>query len=91
MLKSQDFNAGIGAAQMLGKANFIALVGGGRQPKFAQNKVSGLGKADGAVLTRCVGDYMGRCKAEDFHPNSCHHNGSRSALVENAHRGCATE
>ncbi|KAG4417827.1 Phosphatidylinositol 3,5-bisphosphate-binding protein [Cadophora malorum] len=36
---SRDFNAGIGAAQMLGKANFIALIGGGRQPKFPQNKV----------------------------------------------------
>ncbi|PBP16432.1 SVP1-like protein 2 [Diplocarpon rosae] len=34
-----DFNAGIGAAQMLGKANFIALIGGGKQPKFPQNKV----------------------------------------------------
>ncbi|CAL3973052.1 hypothetical protein PZA11_005388 [Diplocarpon coronariae] len=36
---SRDFNAGIGAAQMLGKANFIALIGGGKQPKFPQNKV----------------------------------------------------
>ncbi|CZS98018.1 hypothetical protein WAI453_011863 [Rhynchosporium graminicola] len=35
---SRDFNAGIGSAQMLGKANFIALIGGGRQPKFPQNK-----------------------------------------------------
>ncbi|KAH8816879.1 WD40-repeat-containing domain protein [Xylogone sp. PMI_703] len=35
---SRDFNAGIGHVQMLGKANFIALVGGGKQPKFAQNK-----------------------------------------------------
>jgi WD repeat-containing protein 45 len=35
-----DFNAGIGAAEMLGKANFIALIGGGKQPKFPQNKVS---------------------------------------------------
>ena len=35
-----DFNAGIGAAEMLGKANYIALVGGGKLPKFPQNKVS---------------------------------------------------
>ena len=39
MLKRVDFNAGIAAAQMLGKANFIALIGGGKQPKFPQNKV----------------------------------------------------
>ena len=36
---SRDFNAGIGTVEMLGKANFIALIGGGKQPKFAQNKV----------------------------------------------------
>ena len=39
MLKWLDFNAGVGAVQMLGKANFIALIGGGKQPKFPQNKV----------------------------------------------------
>ncbi|KAF7881700.1 uncharacterized protein EAF02_006388 [Botrytis sinoallii] len=29
----------VGTAQMLGNTNYIALVGGGKQPKFAQNKV----------------------------------------------------
>jgi len=38
--KQLDFNAGIGAVQMLKKANFVALIGGGKQPKFPQNKVS---------------------------------------------------
>ena len=38
----KDFNAGISIAEMLGRANYIALVGGGKQPKFPQNKVGKL-------------------------------------------------
>lgn len=34
-----DFNAGIGFAEMLGQSNYLAVVGGGKQPKFPQNKV----------------------------------------------------
>ncbi|KAL8995803.1 MAG: hypothetical protein Q9169_004523 [Polycauliona sp. 2 TL-2023] len=36
---SRDFNAGIGATEMLGRANYIALVGGGKSPKFPANKL----------------------------------------------------
>ncbi|RDW72442.1 phosphatidylinositol-3,5-bisphosphate binding protein HSV2 [Aspergillus mulundensis] len=36
---SRSFNAGIGLAVMLGHTNYLALVGGGRQPKFPQNKL----------------------------------------------------
>ncbi len=34
-----DFNAGIGLVRMMGMTNYLALVGGGRSPKFAMNKV----------------------------------------------------
>lgn len=34
-----DFNAGIGLVRMMGVTNFLALVGGGKSPKFAMNKV----------------------------------------------------
>ncbi|CAI7648649.1 unnamed protein product [Penicillium manginii] len=36
---SRDFNAGIGLAEMLGQSNYLAIVGGGRNPKFPQNKL----------------------------------------------------
>ncbi|KAH8701823.1 putative phosphatidylinositol 3,5-bisphosphate-binding protein [Talaromyces proteolyticus] len=36
---SRDFNAGIGLAEMLGQSNYLAIVGGGRQPKLPQNKM----------------------------------------------------
>ncbi|KAK1758104.1 SVP1-like protein 2 [Echria macrotheca] len=36
---ARDFNAGVGLVQMMGKANYLGLVGGGRQPKFAANKL----------------------------------------------------
>ncbi|KAK2750438.1 Phosphatidylinositol 3,5-bisphosphate-binding protein [Myotisia sp. PD_48] len=36
---SRDFNAGIGLTEMIGKTNYLALVGGGRKPKFPQNKL----------------------------------------------------
>ncbi|KAF3768878.1 WD40 repeat-like protein [Cryphonectria parasitica EP155] len=38
MLK-KDLAAGIGLAQMMGVSNVIAIVGGGRRPKFASHKV----------------------------------------------------
>ncbi|KAJ6034908.1 uncharacterized protein N7446_009665 [Penicillium canescens] len=36
---SRDFNAGIGVAEMLGQSNYLAIVGGGKNPKFPQNKL----------------------------------------------------
>ncbi|KAK4161268.1 WD40-repeat-containing domain protein [Cladorrhinum sp. PSN259] len=35
----REFNAGIGLVQMMGKANYLGLVGGGRNPKFWGGKL----------------------------------------------------
>ncbi|CAI4211209.1 unnamed protein product [Parascedosporium putredinis] len=36
---NSDFNAGVGLVQMMGTTNYLALVGGGKLPKFASHKL----------------------------------------------------
>ncbi|CAM1506308.1 Fc.00g059490.m01.CDS01 [Cosmosporella sp. VM-42] len=63
---SRDFNAGIGLVQMMGKAQYLALVGGGRSPKFAMNKtiiwddLKGKTSLEITTLTAVRGVQLGR-------------------------------
>jgi len=56
---SADFNAGIGLVQMMGTTNYLALVGGGRSPKFAMNKVHWVLNHTMTMTNRSPGYHLG--------------------------------
>jgi hypothetical protein len=56
---SADFNAGIGLVQMMGTTNYLALVGGGRSPKFAMNKVLWVLNHTTTMANRSLGYHLG--------------------------------
>lgn len=79
---SLDFNAGVGLVQMMGTTNYLALVGGGRFPKFASNKVSNPEAGPPSHESDLSGHHLGRPVRQgcdrDIDPRHC----ERRAAVE---------
>ncbi|KAI0203261.1 WD40 repeat-like protein [Astrocystis sublimbata] len=73
---AKDLNAGLGLVQMMGNTNFLALVGGGRAPKFPQNKVIIWDESKGkvafeiAALTAVRGVHISRTRVVVVQQNS---------------------